>query len=200
VELDLYTTQFGPILNDDVETYLFGRIDNEGAKALRAFVDDDQRGMHQYFQTFFEYMDAQKLRTPKGLDWLHRAYGGLSQLDLMLELQYVRQMHCTMWFEAVREIVSAKNSDVKFIVSDHPIVTYNAACPPESKFCQYPNDPTIEFVGTQTVFPLSAEYCLVLSNLEYAQQGNEADHLALRQNARRLGRTMARTDKMIRVR
>jgi len=200
VELDLYTTRFGPIRNDDVEKYLFGRIDNEGAKALRAFVESDQQGMHQNFQTFFEYMDAQKLRTPKGLDWLHHAYGGLSQLDLMLELQYVRQMHCTMWFEAVREIVSAENSDVKFIVSDHPIVSYNAACPPDSKFCQYPNDPTIEFVGTQTVFPLSADYCLVLSNLEYAQQGGDADHLALRQNARRLGRTIARTDKMIRVR
>ena len=199
-EFDLYTTQFGPIINDEVEKYLFGAIDNDGARAIRAYVEDDQQLMHKHFQTLFEYMDAQKLRTPKGLDWLHSVYGGLSQLDLMLELQYVRQMHCTMWFEAVREIVSAKDSDIKFIVSDHPVVSYNAACPPDSKFCQYPNDPTIEFVGTQTIFPLSADYCLVLSNLEYAQQGKDADHLALRQNARRLGQTIARTDKMIRVR
>lgn len=200
VEFDLYTTRFGSFLNDEVEKYLFGRIDNDGAKALRAFVDNDQRRIHDYFQIFFEYMDAQKLRTPKGLDWLHGAYGGLSQLALMLELQQVRQMNCTLWFEAVREIISASDSDVKFIVSDHPVVSYNAACPPESKICQYPNDPTIEFVGTQTIFPLSQEHCLVLTNLEYAQQRDEADYLALRQNARRLGQTIARTDKLIRVR
>ena len=37
VEYDLYTTHFGPIVNDEVERYLFGVIDDLGAKAVRAF-------------------------------------------------------------------------------------------------------------------------------------------------------------------
>src|SRR5690242_10643041 len=38
VEYDLYTTHFGPIVNDEVEKRLFGVIDEQGAKAVRAFV------------------------------------------------------------------------------------------------------------------------------------------------------------------
>jgi len=30
--------QFGSTLNDEVERYLFGAIDNEGATAVRAFI------------------------------------------------------------------------------------------------------------------------------------------------------------------
>ena len=40
VEYDLYTTHFGPIINDEVEKYLFGVIDDSGAKALRAFTGE----------------------------------------------------------------------------------------------------------------------------------------------------------------
>src|SRR5262245_60953610 len=46
---DLYTTQFGPKLNDEVERYLFGKIDDEGAKAVRAFISGDQAAMHKSF-------------------------------------------------------------------------------------------------------------------------------------------------------
>jgi hypothetical protein len=52
--------------------------------------------------------------------------------DLMGEMQELRQMHCTMWLEAAREIVSAEASDVKFILTDHPVTIYNAQCPPLS--------------------------------------------------------------------
>ena len=34
---DLYTTKFGSTINDTVERYLFGAIDNYGANAVRAF-------------------------------------------------------------------------------------------------------------------------------------------------------------------
>ena len=118
----------------------------------------------------------------------------------MVEMQRLRNMHCTMWVECVREIVSAEQSDVKFIVTDHPVTAYNAACPPDSPTCQYPDDPPISLNGTQTVFPLDADHCLVLTNLEYAKDPGGVDLLARRQNARYSGGTLVRTDSMIRTR
>ena len=74
VEEDLYTTRFGQTLNDEVERFLFGRIDTTGALAVRAFVGNDPQAIHEHFQSLFEYLDAQKLRTPKGLDWIEIRY------------------------------------------------------------------------------------------------------------------------------
>ena len=51
---------------------------------------------------------------------------------LMFEMQGIRMMHCTIWSEGVREIVSAEDADVKFIISDHPVTIYNYAAPPEA--------------------------------------------------------------------
>ena len=53
---------------------------------------------------------------------------------------------------AAREIVSAADSDVKFIVTDHPVTVYNAAVDPTSPQCAYPQDPIVATLGTQTVF------------------------------------------------
>ena len=200
VEKDLYTTRFGQILDDEVERFLFGPIDTTGALAVRAFAGGNSQAVHNHFRPFFEYLDAQKLRTPTGLDWIHIRYPNLDQIDLMVEMQLLRNMHCTMWVESVREIVSAEQSDVKFIVTDHPVTTYNAACPPESLMCQYPDDPPISLIGTQTVFALDAERCLILTNLEYAKDPGGVDPLAPRQNARYSGSTLVRTNAMIRTR
>ena len=73
-EYDLYSTHFGTVVNDEVEKFLFGSIDDRGSKAVRAFADGDMSAMHYAFQDFFEYLDAQKLRTPKGLDWIKSRY------------------------------------------------------------------------------------------------------------------------------
>ena len=166
VEFDLYTTHFGPIVNDDVETYLFGTIDDQGAPAVRAFALGKDGEVHESFRDFFEYMSAQKLRTPKGLDWIRSCYGALDQVDLMVEMQALRLMHCTMWVEGVREMVSAHDSDVKFILTDHPVTVYNAAVDPTSEQCAYPQDPLLASVGSQTVFALDANTCLILTHLE----------------------------------
>ncbi len=199
-ETDLYTTRFGPALNDAVERSLFGPIDRSGAKAVRAFADGHSPRIHETFQWFFEYLNAQKLRTPKGLDWIRTRYPTLTQGDLMQELQYLRHMHCTMWVECVREIVSAERSDVKFIVTDHPVTTFNPAFSPVSSACHYPEDPAIHLTGTQTVFALDAEHCIILTNLEYAKDPTGTDPLAPRPNTRYSGGTLARTDVMIRNR
>lgn len=149
--------------------------------------------MHDSFQDFFEYLDAQKLRTPKGLDWIKSRYPTLSQLQLMREMQGLRLMHCTMWTEGVREIVTAEESDVKFIVTDHPVTIYNAALPPTSPECSYPGDPLIELVGSQTVFALDANTCLILTHLENAQEPKASDLTAPRTHARYRGQSLVMT-------
>jgi len=190
---DLYTTFFGSEINDEIERKLFGYIDDNGSDAVRAFLTDDQAQWHKYFQDLFAYLDAQKLRTPKGLDWVRSKYPSLSQNELMIEMQALRTIHCTLWAEGVRELVSAEDSEVKFIVSDHPITIYNYACPPDSKLCNYPNDPDISLKGSQTIFPLNKNRCLILTNLEYAQDPDSINPLELRTNAKKTRKSMVNT-------
>lgn len=71
------------------------------------------RGVGEHFQTFFEFLDIQKIRTPKGLDWLKARYPALSQNELMLEMQGIRMLHCTIWAGGVRkEIPKAPDTSV----------------------------------------------------------------------------------------
>ena len=200
VERDLYTIRWGRLLNDDIETFLFGKIDKSGADAVRGWISGNAIQIHRKFMDFFEYMDAQKLRTPKGLDWILKNFNGLPHVELMRQMQAVRQMHCTMWSECVREIVSAADSPVKFLVSDHPVTVYHPKLPPGTPECGYPLDPGIELVGSQTLFALDKNHCLILTNLEYAEDPQGAAHLSRRTNARFRGDSMARTDTFIRGR
>jgi len=94
-ERDLYTTFFGVVINDEIEHKLFGYIDDNGSDAVRAFLTDDQAEWHKHFQDFFVYLDAQKIRTPKGLDWIRGNYPTLGQNSLMREMQSIRTLHCT---------------------------------------------------------------------------------------------------------
>jgi uncharacterized protein DUF4238 len=194
---DLYSTFFGTIVNDDIEKKLFGPIDDNGANAVKAFLTDDLAQWHHNFQDFFTYLDAQKLRTPKGLDWVKAKYPELNQIQLMTEMQALRTIHCTLWTEGVRELVSAEDSDVKFILSDHPVTIYNYACPPDSELCAYPNDPDIALKGSQTIFPLDKNRCLILTNLEYAQDPDGVNPLEQRTNATKIRRSIVNTINFI---
>lgn len=197
---DLYSILFDGDINDDIERKLFGPIDDNGSKAVRAFLTDDKGQWHYNFQDLFIYLDAQKLRTPKGLEWIKTQYHGLSQEKLMVEMQSLRTMHCTLWAEGVREFVSAEDSDVKFIVSDHPVTIYNYACPPDSDVCLYPKDPDISLMASQTIFPLDKNRCLILTNLEYAQSPENVNPLEQRTNATRLRQSMVNTINFINTR
>lgn len=199
-EKDLYTTSIFGVPNDEIERYLFGDIDQKGSEAVFALVSQDIQKLYHLFSKVFEYLDAQKLRTPKGLDWIRSHYPKLTQIELMLEIQHLRQMHCTMWIEAVREIVSAEDSDVKFIITDHPVTVYNPVCPPSSLQCKYPDDPSIALKASQTIFPLDLNHCLILTNLEYARNPDSVDPLSKRTHARHFGQTLTRFDTMIRTR
>jgi hypothetical protein len=196
---DLYSTFFGTSINDEIERKLFGDIDSRGAPAIRAFVGTDIGACHRHFQTLFEYIDVQKIRTPKGLDWLKAQYPTLSQNELMMEMQGIRLMHCTIWSEGVREIVSAEEAEIKFILTDHPVTIYNLAVPPQSKGAAYPLDPAITLKGSQTIFPLNRDFCLIFTNLEYARDAS-ANPLMKRTFARNYRNSMVRTDSFIRDR
>ncbi|WP_199085493.1 DUF4238 domain-containing protein [Bosea sp. ASV33] len=199
VQRDLYSTFFGTSVNDEIERRLFGDIDGRGSQAIRAFTGTNVGEWHKHFQTFFEYLDIQKIRTPKGLDWLKAQYPKLSQNELMYEMQGIRMMHCTIWVGGVREIVSAENSDVKFIFSDHPVTIYNHAIPPTHAMGAYPLDPGIALRASQTIFPLNRDLCLILSNLEYAKDPSTGP-LEKRTFARNYRQSMTRIDAFIRTR
>ncbi|WP_024353423.1 DUF4238 domain-containing protein [Brevundimonas naejangsanensis] len=199
VKKDLYTTFFGEDVNDEIERMLFGAVDRSGAPAVRAFMADDRNEWIRHFQTLFGYIDTQKLRTPKGLAWLRTQYPGLTQNELMEEMQGVRMMNCTIWSQGVREIVSAEASDVKFLITDHPVTIYNPALPPSDARNCYPNDPSIALKGSQTIFPLSRDFCLILTNLEFAQEPGRAP-LDKRTFARSFRQSMVKADEFVRTR
>lgn len=199
-ETDLYSTRFGTRVSDDIEKLLFGPIDDKGALSVKAFVSGDESEVFEAFEDFFEYTDAQRLRTPKGLDWIKSRYSSLDQLHLMREMQALRLMNTMMWMEGVREVVSAEASDVKFIVSDNPVTIFNAACPPGSPETLYPEDPPLEWLGSITVFPLNANTCIIFSHLEYAQSQGRDDLRRPRTNARYRGTGLVRKDAFIRGR
>lgn len=198
-QTDLYSTFFGTEVNDEIERKLFGDIDTRGSQAVRAFAGTDIAAWHEHFGTFFEYIDIQKLRTPKGLAWLRAQYPALHQNELMMEMQGIRMLHTTIWTESVQEIVSAEHAGVKFILTDHPVTIYNHAQPPEAPQCAFPHDPGIALKASQTLFPLSRDHCLILTNLEYAENPS-APPLEKRTFARNFRQSMVRTDKIIRTR
>ncbi|MDO9218482.1 MAG: DUF4238 domain-containing protein, partial [Lacisediminimonas sp.] len=166
---------------------------------MKAFIGTDLREWHRHFETLFNYIDIQKIRTPKGLDWLRAQYPSLSQNELMMEMQGVRRLNCTIWTEGVREIVSAEDADVKFIVSDHPVTIYNPAIGPGAADGFSSDDPSIALKASQTIFPLNRNFCLILTNLEYAKD-SAANPLERRTFARNFRSSMVRTDSFIRTR
>lgn len=199
-ERDLYITRFGEQFNDQIETVLFQDIDDFGAAAVRAFLSGDPVQVHRQYEALFAYLGAQKLRTPKGLDWIRSRYPALSQVELMVELQHLRQMFGTLWAESVREIVSAEDAGVKFLVTDHPLTTFNVALSDKAPQLVYPHDAPIAWNGTQTLFPLDANHLLILTHVSYAKAPDDVVLAARRVNARHFGDTLMRTDALIRSR
>lgn len=199
-EQDLYVTRFGEQFNDEVETVLFQGIDDFGALAVRAFLGGDAGQVHAQYQALLSYLGAQKLRTPKGLDWIRSRYPALSQAELLVEMQHLRHMFGALWAEAVHEVVSAEDSDVKFLISDHPVTTFNAVLPGDAAVQAYPNDAPVTWNGTQTLFPLDGNQLLILTHVDYAKYPSAVALAAKRTNARYFGEAMMHTDRLIRGR
>jgi hypothetical protein len=124
-------------------------------------------------------MSVQKLRTPKGLAWLRDATLSLHPNYTLQQLQALQNLFCATWSDCIWQIADATNSPTKFIVSDHPVVVYNRECFPGSTDCAVPRDPDVRQVGTHTIFPLSLNKVLTLTNLAWVRNPY--------QDARRMG-------------
>ena len=55
---DLYTTSILASDSDFVEKYLFGKIDSQGAEAVRAVTQNNYPDIHRHCLHFFEYIDV----------------------------------------------------------------------------------------------------------------------------------------------
>jgi Protein of unknown function (DUF4238) len=164
---DLYTLKLGTWSTDTVEHRFFGPIDDGGKSAVQFFSDYAMTDeAHSSFKNIMPYMDAQRLRTPRGLDWLKLAARTTDQNRVLRIMRGVFQMYATMWTEGVWEIVRADSSTKKFLLTDQPVTFYNSRVFPASPTIPYPLDAELQHVGTRTIFPLSMNRCLIITHLQ----------------------------------
>jgi hypothetical protein len=179
----LYTTVFGAQMSDALERRFFGAIDVGGCAAVEFFHDYSLReGSHEAFEALLRYLCAQLLRTPKGLAYLRRLTGVASHQEVLRQLHSLSQLYATIWTDAVWEVMSCDGSDTKFIVTDCPVVTYNPGVYPGSREARGWMAPP-ERIGTQTIFPLGLDRCLVITNLQYVRNP-KVSPLRVRENPR----------------
>lgn len=90
----------------------------------------------------------------------------------MIEL---RVLHCAMWTECIWLIADASQSNTKFIISDHPVTVYNRVCGPRSQWCRGSNDPDIWLNATHTIFPLTIDKVLILTNRSWVKNPYQSE-------------------------
>lgn len=166
-EKDLYMLKFGEYEDDSIERYLFGEIDNKGKIAVDNILGskgEDGFTPPCYYQDLLIYMDAQLARTPRTL----KLWNALDKNYVLMQMQKIRQLHLTMWFDSAWEIITAAD-DMEFIFSDNPVTFYNRKVFPGSKLGKSIMGPNFEWLGTQTLFPLSAKKLLVLTHMQFAR-------------------------------
>lgn len=169
-EKDLYTTYFGNEQSTIIEQIFFGEIDRKGQAAVEYFSDFQHPSVSgDAFNDLLLYMSTQKLRTPKGLKWLSSQTNTNSHQAVLRNMIDLRQLFCSIWTESVWQIADASRSNTKFIISDHPTTVYNKRCGPRSQWCREFNDPDIRFHASHTIFPLSMDKILILTNLSWVR-------------------------------
>lgn len=169
-QYDLYTTNFGSQISTEIEERFFGPLDSSAREALdyfASFKHPDANG--DLFKKIMIYMSIQKLRTPKGLRMLSALTNQTEKNRVLLQLQRLQQLYCAIWTECVWSIADASQSDVKFLVSDHPVTVYNQGCFPASQWCADYKDPDTWLSGTHTLFPIALDKLLILTNLSWVR-------------------------------
>jgi hypothetical protein len=177
-EENLYTVTFRGIESTQIEQHFFGHVDSNGRDAVEfwtAFQHYESYGERKDdpFNNLLLYMSTQKLRTPKGLGWLTEQVRVRMRTDdrnlVLKAMTDLRNLYNAIWTECIWQIADASQSETKFIVSDHPITIYNKRCGPKSQWCRGSADPDIRFHGSHTIFPLSLEKALILTNLSWVR-------------------------------
>lgn len=181
-EKDLYTPRFGSQESTEIEQLFFATIDSKGRDAVEYFTSFAHPSINgDAFQNMVMYMSTQKLRTPKGLGWLSSRVGATDRNAILRYMVQLRQFHCAIWTECTWLIADASQSETKFIISDHPVTVYNRRCGPRSMWCREYEDPDIGFHATHTIFPLSLEKILILTNLSWVRNPYQSE-IAVRPN------------------
>jgi uncharacterized protein DUF4238 len=163
---DLYTLDLGTWSSDEIERRFFGAIDSRGRSAVEVFGNYDglREGVPEAFHSLVEYMGAQRFRTPRGLEGL-RATGRLRKKnEALVFMQRLFLLHGTMWAEGIWEVVRARRSLTKFIVTDEPVTFFNRRGFPRA--IPYPDDVDLGRVGTRTIFPLGIDACPIITHLQ----------------------------------
>ena len=170
-EDDLYTARFGDIESREIERLFFGSIDANGKKAVDHFANyhyPDWRP--EPVRHLVEFLSTQKLRTPKGLDWLAAQTGSTDTNTTLAKMLELRDVFSATWIECIWQICDADNSQTKFIISDHPITVYNRVLGPrQPTWCRGFNDPDVRFVGSHIIYPLTLNKVLILTNMAWAR-------------------------------
>jgi hypothetical protein len=175
-EDDLYVARFGKARSTALEQFFFGAVDTKGRRAVEYFTNFEHPSADgDAFNDMMAYMTVQKLRTPKGLGWLGQQTRTGDREDVLKLMVRLQQMYAALWTECVWLIADASTSATKFIMSDHPVTVYNRSCGPRSTWCRGYNDPDIGFHATQTVFPLSLEKVLLLTNLSWVRNPYQSE-------------------------
>jgi hypothetical protein len=187
---DLYSMRFGKETTDALERILFGRVDGKGALAVDFFngyqnLSDET---HEAFRNITAYIGAQRFRTPRGLDWIKTNIGLRDHTQTLIAMSRMFRLYDAMWMEGVWEIVHSKAARTPFIISDEPVTFFNRSIFPGED--AYPGGDDFPKVGTRTIFPLSKDSCLIITHLQFVRNPWNKP-LAIRENARQFGRTLA---------
>ena len=191
---DLYTLSFDGGTTDAIERTFFGGIDGRGQYAIPIFSSFTgiTKGGLDWFWDFGMFMGAQRFRTPRGLDEIKvragrddesenwavylttlgagarrtppRSFAGAGQNEIVAAVTAMSGFYMTMWTEGSWEVVHARQSPTKFIVTDNPVTFYCKSMFPSD--WDYPNDCALEQIGTRTIFPLGLDSCLILTHVQ----------------------------------
>lgn len=190
---DLYTLRFGRLQTDEMERWFFGAVDHRGHDAVSQFAEFNglTEGIMKAYRIIPLYMGAQRFRTPRGLDTIKRLARGadphLKANSALLTMANGFQQYTTMWSEGVWEVVRARQSPTKFIVTDDPVTFYCKIVFPSE--WTYPHDVKLKQIGTRTLFPLGPDSCLIITHLQLVRNPWSTPTM-FRENARSYDMTM----------
>ena len=163
-ETDLYTVKYDRYESTVIEQFFFGKVDEEGREAVEFFsryqsFDDFRGGVNpeRLFHSLLHYMSIQKFRTPKGLRYLAAFVRTTDKNRLLIEMQRLQNLHCAIWTECVWALVSADETQTKFIISDHPVTVFNREVFPDSAYAGQHTDPDFRMNGTHTLLSLESD-------------------------------------------
>jgi Protein of unknown function (DUF4238) len=175
---DLYTMAFREVESTELERLFFGKLDVSGRKAVEFWATFEQPTANSQktltmnpdvvLPTTLTYLSTQKLRTPKGLNWLAAQIDSRDPTLTLTAVVRYQQVFGAIWAEGIWQIADASGSDTKFIISDHPVTLYNRECSPTHRRCRDAGDPEVHLNGTHTIFPLSLNKVLILTHRSWA--------------------------------